>query len=81
MLRAWNVTAQLVQTPYICPRPCTPALDAVFTTQVSEAELEAIARGGGLPEVEEGEGGSEATRRLLGDYETPQRCAVNRSCC
>lgn len=42
--------------------------------QISEAELEAIARGGALPELDEAEAaGSEASRRLLGDYETPQR--------
>lgn len=44
--------------------------------QVSEAELEAIARGGadGLdPEMAEGAGG-DTTRRLLGDYATPARC-------
>jgi pre-mRNA-splicing factor CDC5/CEF1 len=43
--------------------------------QVSEAELEAIARGGAEadvdPELVEGAGG-EATRRLLGDYQTPR---------
>ncbi len=38
------------------------------------AELEAIARGGTLPELDEAEaGGTEASRRLLGEYETPQR--------
>jgi hypothetical protein len=42
--------------------------------QISEAELEAIARGGTLPELDEAEaGGTEASRRLLGEYETPQR--------
>jgi hypothetical protein len=42
--------------------------------QISEAELEAIARGGTLPELDEAEaGGTEASRRLLGKYETPQR--------
>lgn len=42
---------------------------------MSEAELEAIARGGenGLdPEATMGAGG-ETTRRLLGDYATPAR--------
>lgn len=46
--------------------------------QVSEAELAAIAKGAG-PEVDAdvayGAGG-EATRRLLGDYETPNRLAT-----
>eukprot|EP00884_Botryococcus_braunii_P005744 jgi/Botrbrau1/15170/Bobra.0149s0035.1 len=43
--------------------------------QVSEAELEAIARGGSEadvdPDLVEGAGG-DATRRLLGDYQTPR---------
>lgn len=47
--------------------------------QVSEAELAAIAKGAGGPDLDadiaEGAGG-EATRRLLGDYETPNRCVV-----
>lgn len=47
--------------------------------QVSEAELAAIAKGAG-PEVDAdvayGAGG-EATRRLLGDYETPNRSALH----
>ena len=44
--------------------------------QISEAELQAIARGDTNmdldPELTEGAGG-EATRRLLGDYQTPGR--------
>jgi len=45
--------------------------------QISEAELEAIARGGGQADLgEQGEGGTDASRRLLGDYETPQRFAT-----
>jgi pre-mRNA-splicing factor CDC5/CEF1 len=43
--------------------------------QVSEAELEAIAKGGADAEVDpdlaDGAGG-DATRRLLGDYQTPR---------
>ncbi|GAB4822419.1 hypothetical protein N2152v2_009465 [Parachlorella kessleri] len=47
--------------------------------QISDAELEAIARQGGElggldPELTEG--GSEATRQLLGDYATPARFAT-----
>ena len=45
---------------------------------MSEAELEAIAKGGadtGMDVDMEGAGG-EATRRLLGDYQTPARCQL-----
>lgn len=44
--------------------------------QVSESELAAIARGGGTElEEEMGEGaGGDATRTLLGDYQTAARC-------
>ena len=46
--------------------------------QISEAELQAIARGDAAMDIDgeltEGAGG-EATRRLLGDYQTPGRCA------
>jgi pre-mRNA-splicing factor CDC5/CEF1 len=49
---------------------------------VSEAELEAIARGGAGAaadaDLADGAGG-EATRRLLGDYQTPARRAPARS--
>lgn len=47
--------------------------------QVSEAELEAIARGGAHAAIDadlaEGAGG-DATRGLLGDYQTPARCGA-----
>ena len=49
---------------------------------MSEAELEAIARGGAGAaadaDLADGAGG-EATRRLLGDYQTPARRAPARS--
>ena len=43
--------------------------------QVSEQELQQIARGGADVDMdpELAEGGTDATRRLLGDYQTPQR--------
>lgn len=43
--------------------------------QVSEQELQQIAKGGGDVDMdpELAEGGTDATRRLLGDYQTPQR--------
>ncbi|KAK9814983.1 hypothetical protein WJX73_003873 [Symbiochloris irregularis] len=45
--------------------------------QVSEEELAAIARGAGGPDLDEIAGaGGEATRRLLGDYDTPSRLAT-----
>lgn len=47
----------------------------VLLPQVSQEELEAIARGeggAGMDVDTEGAGG-EATRRLLGDYQTPAR--------
>jgi hypothetical protein len=49
-----------------------------FDAQVSEAELEAIARGGGDAgmDVDVDGAGGEATRRLLGDYATPARWAL-----
>ena len=60
----------------ICRTLCK-FLFSARAAQISEAELEAIARGGTLPELDEAEvGGSEASRRLLGEYETPQRCAL-----
>ena len=47
--------------------------------QISEAELEAIAKGGGAggldADLVEGAGG-DATRRLLGNYDTPARHAA-----
>ena len=49
--------------------------------QISEAELQAIARGDTAMDLDgdmtEGAGG-EATRRLLGDYQTPGRCVCFR---
>jgi pre-mRNA-splicing factor CDC5/CEF1 len=48
--------------------------------QVSEAELEAIARmgEGATLEAELAAGaGGEATRQLLGEYQTPARCVQN----
>lgn len=43
--------------------------------QVSEQELQQIAKGGGDVDLDPdlAEGGTDATRRLLGDYQTPQR--------
>lgn len=43
--------------------------------QVSEQELQQIAKGGGDVDMDPdlAEGGTDATRRLLGDYQTPQR--------
>lgn len=44
--------------------------------QVSDQELEAIARGEGASgmDVDTDGAGGDATRRLLGDYQTPARC-------
>lgn len=54
----------------------------MYLLQVSEVELEAIARMGDAATLEAelaaGAGG-EATRQLLGDYQTPARWA--RGCC
>jgi pre-mRNA-splicing factor CDC5/CEF1 len=70
------VHAIVVDTHVKCVRrarigPCT--------VQVSEAELEAIARMGDAADLEtqlaQGAGG-EATRQLLGEYQTPARCAT-----
>ena len=46
--------------------------------QVSEQELQQIAKGGGDVDMDPdlAEGGTDATRRLLGDYQTPQRSAI-----
>ncbi|KAL3148491.1 hypothetical protein ABBQ38_013933 [Trebouxia sp. C0009 RCD-2024] len=46
--------------------------------QVSEQELQQIAKGGGDVDMDPdlAEGGTDATRRLLGDYQTPQRFAT-----
>ncbi len=43
--------------------------------QISEEELEAIAKGGGevAMDVDMDGAGGEATRRLLGNYQTPAR--------
>ena len=56
--------------------------------QVSEQELQQIARGGGDVDMDPdlAEGGTDATRRLLGDYQTPQRwalqaCNLHNPCC
>ena len=52
--------------------------------QVSEQELQQIAKGGGDVDMDPdlAEGGTDATRRLLGDYQTPQRCVLSeRNCC
>ena len=51
------------------------SLERCLLLQVSDQELEAIARGEGASGMDvdtEGAGG-EATRRLLGDYQTPAR--------
>lgn len=45
-----------------------------------QAELEAIARGGGDVDMDQGEGGTDASRRLLGNYETPQRSLSHTNC-
>ena len=49
--------------------------------QVSEQELQQIAKGGGDVDLDPdlAEGGTDATRRLLGDYQTPQRSGVRAS--
>lgn len=55
---------------------CAQPLVLVFVLQVSEAELEAIARlgDGATLEAELAAGaGGEATRQLLGEYQTPAR--------
>ena len=53
-----------------------PRLSVAGALQVSEAELEAIARGGGDDvNLADGAGGA-TTRRLLGDYATPARYFV-----
>lgn len=48
---------------------------STLVLQVSEAELEAIAKGGGevAMDVDVDGAGGEATRRLLGNYQTPAR--------
>lgn len=50
--------------------------------QVSEQELQQIAKGGGDVDMDPdlAEGGTDATRRLLGDYQTPQRCNTLAHC-
>ena len=50
--------------------------------QVSEQELQQIAKGGGDVDMDPdlAEGGTDATRRLLGDYQTPQRCETLALC-
>ena len=49
--------------------------------QVSEQELQQIARGGADVDMDPdlAEGGTDATRRLLGDYQTPQRYVLART--
>ena len=52
---------------------CIPRLMAMIL-QISEAELEAIAReGGDIADQDMIGAGGETTRRLLGDYATPAR--------
>ena len=49
----------------------------ILCVQVSDQELEAIARGEGAAamDIDTDGAGGDATRRLLGDYQTPARCA------
>ena len=56
--------------------PCLPSyIECLCAPQVTDQELEAIARGEGAAGMDmdtDGAGG-DATRRLLGDYQTPAR--------
>ena len=59
----------------LCWYASKPNVVCCFLLQVSDQELEAIARGeggAGMDVDTEGAGG-DATRRLLGDYQTPAR--------